>query len=75
MRPPQPFDRFPIQSLSRQAEFAVQRLFKRRERTVAGEDNLSHVQARMMLVARTKRDRSFLDNVVDQVSTKVFFTL
>jgi hypothetical protein len=75
MSPPHPFDSFPIQSLSRQAEFPVQRLFKRREWAIAGEDNLSHVQARMMLAARTERRRTFLDNVVDQVSSKVFFTL
>jgi hypothetical protein len=75
MRPPHPFDRFPIQSLSRQAEFPVQRLLKRREWAIAGKDDLSHVQARMMLAAGAKRCRTFLDNVVDQVSAKGFFTL
>ena len=75
MSPPHPFDSFPIQSLSRQAEFPVQRLFKRREWAIAGEDNLSHVQAGMMFKTGTKRHRTFLDNVVHQVSTKVSFTL
>jgi hypothetical protein len=75
MSPTQSFESCPIQSLSRQAEFAVQRLFKRREWAIAGEDNLSHVQARMTLAARTKRRRTFLDNVVGQFSTRISFTL
>jgi hypothetical protein len=75
MSPTQSFESCPIQSLSRQAEFAVQRLFKRWEWAIAGEDNLCHVQARMLLAARTERRRTFLDNVIGQVSTKISLTL
>jgi hypothetical protein len=75
MSPPHPFDSFPIQSLNRQSEFPGQRLFKHWEWAIAGEDNLSHIHARMMLAACTQRHRTFLNNVVDQFSTKDFFTL
>src|SRR5678810_550407 len=75
MSPPHPFDRFPVQSLSRQAELPVQRLFNRRKWAVAGKDNPRHSQVRMMLSACTKRRRTLFDNVASQVSIKILFIL
>jgi hypothetical protein len=75
MSPPQPFDIFPIQSLSRQSEFAVHHLFKVRKWAIAGEDNLSDVQAGMMLAASTKGCCAFPNDFAGQVPTRVFSTI
>src|SRR5688572_23190931 len=75
MSPTHPFNSLPIQLLNRQPKFPVQRLFEHREWTIAGQHNLLRIQGWMVLAACTQGGRAFLDNVVDQVHTKRFFTL